>query len=117
VLEEALVRHPRLRLNLMHGGWPYLQETIALLAMYPEVYTDVGSIDWLIPRAEFHAYLRALVRAGFGRRILFGSDQMYWPEAIATAVDAIESAGFLTAAQRRDVFHGNAARFLRLGAG
>jgi predicted TIM-barrel fold metal-dependent hydrolase len=116
VLEEALVRHPLLRLNLMHGGWPYLQETIALLMMYPEVYTDVGAINWLLPRAEFHAYLRALVRAGFGRRILFGSDQMYWPEAIGMSIEAIESAAFLTAAERRDIFHDNAARFLRLDA-
>ncbi|MEO5820705.1 MAG: amidohydrolase family protein [Vicinamibacteraceae bacterium] len=114
VLEEALNRHPKLRLNLMHGGWPYLQETIALLMVYPQVYTDLGAIDWLLPRAEFHAYLHALVRAGLGTRILFGSDQMYCPEAIGLAVEAIDSASFLTPAQRRDIFYGNAARFLRL---
>jgi predicted TIM-barrel fold metal-dependent hydrolase len=113
VLEEALNRHPKLRLNVMHGGWPYLQETIALLALYPEVYTDLGAIDWLLPRAEFHAYLSALVRAGFGKRVLFGSDQMYWPEAIGLAVEAIDSAQFLTPGGKRDIFYGNAVRFLR----
>jgi hypothetical protein len=113
VLEEALNRHPRLRLNVMHGGWPYLQETIALLFLYPQVYTDLGAIDWALPRPEFHAYLGALVRAGFGKRLLFGSDQMYWPEAIGMAVEAIDSARFLTPAERRDIFHGNAVRFLR----
>lgn len=114
VLEEALNRHPKLRLNVMHGGWPYLQETLALLSIYPQVYTDLGSIDWILPRPEFHAYLAALVRAGFVKRVLFGSDQMYWPEAIGMAVDAIDSATFLTAADRRDIFYGNAARFLEL---
>jgi predicted TIM-barrel fold metal-dependent hydrolase len=64
----------------MHGGWPYLQDTIALMSVYPEVYVDVSVINWVIPRAEFHAYLKALVRAGFGKRIMFGSDQMIWPE-------------------------------------
>jgi uncharacterized protein len=116
VLEGALNRHPKLRLNVMHGGWPYLQETVALLKMYPQVATDLGAIDWLLPRAEFHAYLGALMRAGLGKRILFGSDQMYWPEAIGLAVDAVEAAPFLSRAEKRDVFHDNAVRFLRLPA-
>jgi predicted TIM-barrel fold metal-dependent hydrolase len=100
----------------MHGGWPYLQETLALLSIYPQVYTDLGSIDWILPRPEFHAYLGALMRAGFVKRVLFGSDQMYWPEAIGMAVDAIDTATFLTAADRRDIFYGNAVRFLQLKA-
>jgi uncharacterized protein len=114
VLEDALNHHPKLRVNVMHGGWPYLQETIALLFVYPQVNVDLGAIDWALPRAEFHAYLGALMRAGFGRRIMFGSDQMYWPEAIGMAIDAIEAAPFLTTADKRDIFYGNAARFLRL---
>lgn len=114
VLEEALNRHPRLRLNVMHGGWPYLQETIAVLLTYPQTWTDLGSIDWLLPRAEFHAYLGALMRAGLGTRILFGSDQMYWPEAIGLAVEAVESAPFLSRGEKRDIFHDNAVRFFEL---
>jgi predicted TIM-barrel fold metal-dependent hydrolase len=114
VLEEALNRHPKLRLNVMHGGWPYLQETIALLLTYPQTWTDLGAIDWLVPRAEFYAYLGALMRAGLGTRILFGSDQMYWPEAIGMAVDAVEAATFLTPADKRSIFYDNAVRFLQL---
>jgi len=114
VLEEALNQHPKLRVNVMHGGWPYLQDTIALLFVYPQVNVDLGAIDWALPRAEFHAYLGALMRAGFGTRIMFGSDQMYWPEAIGMAVEAIEAAPFLNDAQKRDIFYNNAARFLRL---
>ena len=114
VLEDALNRHPKLRLNVMHGGWPYLQETIALLFLYPQAYTDLGAIDWALPRAEFYAHFGALMRAGFGKRVLFGSDQMYWPDAIGMAVDAVESAPFLTPADKRDVFYGNAMRFLKL---
>lgn len=113
-LEDALNRHPKLRLNVMHGGWPYLADTVALMTMYPQVVTDLGAIDWILPRAEFHAYLQGLMRAGLGQRVLFGSDQMYWPEAIGLAVEAVESAPFLSRAQKRDVFHDNAVRFLRL---
>jgi hypothetical protein len=114
LLEDALNRHPRLRVNLMHAGWPYLQDTIALMMVYPQVYLDLGAIDWLAPRAEFHAYLGALMRAGLGKRVMFGSDQVYWPEAIAMAVEAVDSATFLTPAERRDIFYANAVRFLKL---
>ena len=114
LVEEVLIRHPRLRIYLMHGGWPYVQETKAILSVYPQVYVDLATINWIIPREEFHSYLRELVRAGFGKRLLFGSDQMVWPEAIGMAVEGIESATFLTEEEKRDIFYNNAVRFLRL---
>lgn len=114
LLEEVLIRHPKLRIYLMHAGYPYLQETKAIMHMYPQVYADLAAIDWLRPREEFHEYLRALVRAGFGKRLMFGSDQMVWPEGIGLAIEGIESASFLTEEQKRDIFYNNAVRFLRL---
>jgi hypothetical protein len=39
---------------------------------------------------------------------------MYWPEAIGMAVDAVDSATFLTPAQKRDIYYNNAVRFFRL---
>ena len=114
LLEEPLIRHPKMRLYLMHAGYPYLQETVALMSVYPQVYADLSAIDWIIPGADFHAYLQALMRAGLGKRLMFGSDQMIWPEAIGMAIDGIESARFLTPAQKRDIFYNNAVRFLRL---
>ena len=114
LLEEVLIRHPKLRVYLMHAGYPYLQETIAILHMYPQVYADLAAIDWLRPREAFHEYLRALMREGFGKRLMFGSDQMIWPEGIGMAIEGIESAKFLTGEQKRDIFYNNAVRFLRL---
>jgi predicted TIM-barrel fold metal-dependent hydrolase len=52
--------------------------------------------------------------AGLGKRVMFGSDQMEWPETIGLAIDAINAADFLTPEQKRDIFYNNAARFLRL---
>ena len=77
-------------------------------------HVDVAVINWALPRPEFHAYLRRLVEAGFGQRIMFGSDQMVWPDAIGRAVEGIESAAFLSEQQKRDIFYNNAIRFLRL---
>jgi len=114
LIEEALNRYPKLRLNLMHAGWPYLDNTISILFHYPQVNADLGAIDWLLPRAEFHHYFEALMRAGFGKRLMFGTDQMYWPEGISMAVEAVSSAPFLSAEEKQDIFYNNAAKFYRL---
>jgi uncharacterized protein len=114
LLEDMLVQHPGLRVNVMHAGYPFLAETKALLTIYPDVYVDIGVLSWAIPRAEFHAYLKALVDAGFANRVMFGSDQMVWPEAIGLAIAGVRSATFLTPAQQRAILYDNAARFLRL---
>ena len=115
LVEEVLVHHPRLRVYLMHGGAPYLQETKAILSVYPQVYLDLATINWILPRQEFHNYLRELMVAGFGKRLLFGSDQMYWPETIGMAIEGIESASFLSEQEKRDIFYNNAVRFLKMG--
>jgi len=114
LLEDVLVRHPKLRLYVMHAGWPMSDQMIALLYAHPQVYVDIAVIDWAIPRKEFHQYLRRLVEAGFSKRIMFGSDQMVWPGAIDIAIDGINSADFLSEEQKRDILYNNAARFLRL---
>lgn len=44
LLEEVLVRHPKLRLYVMHAGWPFLDEMKALLYAHPQVYVDLGVI-------------------------------------------------------------------------
>jgi uncharacterized protein len=113
-IEEVALRHPKLRINLMHAGWPLADDLVAVLYNHPQVYCDVGIICYMLPRAEFHAFLERIVRAGFHRRIMFGSDQMNWPDGIEEGIFAIESAAFLTEAQKRDILYHNAARFLKL---
>ena len=114
LLEEVLVRHPDLRLFVENAGYPFRDEMIAVMYQYPQLYVDVSTITWVIPRTAFYDYLEALVRAGLGKRIMFGSDQMVWPEKIGAAVEAIERAPFLSEEQKRDIFYNNAVRFLRL---
>jgi hypothetical protein len=113
-LEEVLARHRRLRVWVMHAGWPLGDRMVGLLSSFPQVYVDVAGINSFIPRTEFHAYLRRLVDAGFGRNIMYGSDQTLWPAAIPLSIEAIESAEFLSREQKRDILCANAARFLRL---
>jgi predicted TIM-barrel fold metal-dependent hydrolase len=114
-LEDVLARHARLRLYIENAGFPFIDETIALMYRYPQVYVDVSTITWIIPRPMFYRALSTLVDAGLASRIMFGSDQMNWPETIDLAIEAIRTAPMLTAEQKRDIFYNNAARFLRLG--
>lgn len=113
-LEEVVVRHPRLRVYIMHAGFPMLDDLLAVLYAHPQVYVDVGVIVYTQPRASFYRYLRGIVEAGFGRRVMFGSDQMVWPAVIERAIAVIEEAPFLSKNEKRDVLYHNAARFLRL---
>jgi hypothetical protein len=113
-MEEVLVRYPRLRVYLMHAGYPLLDDLLALLYAHPQVYVDVGVIAYSQPRAAFYRYLRGITEMGFGKRVMFGSDQMVWPETIERAVATIEDVPFLNAEQKRDILYNNAARFLRL---
>jgi predicted TIM-barrel fold metal-dependent hydrolase len=115
LIEDVLVHHPKLRVYIMHGGEPWRQETLAMLQQYPSVYLDIAVINWVEDfggRSAFHAFLKDFVDRGYGKRILFGSDQMVWPDAIGHAVEAVESATFLTEEQRRDILYYNARRFL-----
>ena len=66
MLEEVLLRHKRLRLSVMHAGWPRLESMVALLYAHPSVYVDLAGLQTqaLVPRA---AYLPALARSGGGR--------------------------------------------------
>jgi hypothetical protein len=113
-LEEVLIRHPRLRLYVMHYGSPLVDEMIAVLFSHPQVYVDIAGNNWAHPRPHFYGQLKRLVDAGFIKRIMWGSDQLVWPRAIEVAIQTIQNAPFLSEEQKRDIFYNNAAGFLRL---
>ena len=113
-MEEVLVRHPSLRVYLAHAGYPMLDDLLAVLYAHPQVYVDIGVIVYILPRAEFYRYLKTIVEAGYGKRVMFGSDQMVWPGVIERAIEVIMEAPFLSEEQKRDILYNNAARFLRL---
>jgi uncharacterized protein len=113
-LEDVLVKHPKLRLYVMHAGYPMLEDLLALLFTHPQVYVELSMADNVETRPAFHRFLRGIVEAGYGDRVMFGSDNMVWPGLIDAGIASIQQAPFLTAAQKRDILYNNAARFLRL---
>jgi predicted TIM-barrel fold metal-dependent hydrolase len=65
-----------------------------ILFAHPNVYVDVAALsaERLVPRANYYDFLRRLVDAGFGKRIMFGSD---FPDQVETGVSALLDADFL----------------------
>jgi predicted TIM-barrel fold metal-dependent hydrolase len=112
--ENVLVRHPRLRLYLMHAGYPFAEDLQALLFSHPQVYVEVSMAANVETRAAFYNFLKPIIDAGYGDRVMFGSDQIIWPGIIEPGIEAIEKAPFLSKAQVRDILYNNAARFLHL---
>src|ERR1700712_3805952 len=102
LLEAVLLRHKRLRLYVMHAGWPRLEPMIALLYAHPHVYVDVAALQtpFMVPRTAYHRYLQGLVESGFAKRIMFGSD---FPNQVEAGIEAILAADFLSLEQNADI--------------
>ena len=113
-IAKVLRKYPGLRIYIENASWPFLEEVTSLMYQYPSVYADISTILHLTPRPVAYRYLKGLIDNGLGKRLMFGSDQMIWPEVIGENIEAIETADFLTQEQKRDIFYNNAARFLRL---
>jgi predicted TIM-barrel fold metal-dependent hydrolase len=111
LLEDLLARHPDLKIWVMHAGYPMIDEMIALMGANAYVYVDLAGFIWSYPLDEIHMYLERLVRAGFAKRILYGTDLILWPELLETSIGVIENANYLSAEQKRDIFFNNAIRF------
>jgi len=114
LLEELLARHPKLRVQVMHAGYPMIEEMLTLLQANSHVYVDVAGLIWSYPLKEVNRYIERLVDAGFEDRVMFGTDQVAWPKLMAYSISLIQNADYLTPDQKRDILYNNAARFLRL---
>ncbi|HKF05687.1 MAG TPA: amidohydrolase family protein [Candidatus Sulfotelmatobacter sp.] len=114
LLEELLARHPKLRVQVMHAGYPMIEEMLTLLQANSHVYVDVAGLIWSYPLKEVNRYIERLVEGGFEDRVMFGTDQLLWPKLMAYSISIIQNADYLTPEQKRDILYNNAARFLRL---
>jgi len=116
LIEEVLVRYPRLRIYIAHSGAEWHEHALRLMACYPQLYSDLGAGLWIEPLAQRYMrdFLRNAKHAGYLDRVMFGSDQMHWPHGIEMSIEYLNSLDFLSEKDKRDIFYNNAARFLRL---
>ena len=114
LLEGLLAKHPKLRLWIMHAGYPMIDNLLTLLQANSHVYVDVAGLIWSYPIKEVNRYIQRIVEAGFEDRVMFGTDQLLWPNLMAQSINIIDTAEYLTPEEKRDILYNNAARFLRL---
>ncbi len=117
LLEDLLVKYPKLKVYVMHAGGFFPQNALMLMTMYPHIYVDIGALSWTpIAGDMLEPFLKEAKRRRMLDRVMFGSDQMRWPEAIALAIDRVNRLDFLTVEEKQDIFYDNAAKFLGLTA-
>ena len=117
LIEDVLVKYPKLRIYLMHnGGEEWHEHALRLMAYYPNLYTDIAVMLWVEPNTQrtVTEFLRNVKQAGYLNRVMFGSDQMVWPYAIEKSIKFLNSLTFLTKQDKEDIFYNNAAKFLKL---
>jgi uncharacterized protein len=114
LLEDVAIRFPKLKIVIMHMGWPFYDHALYLLYAYENVYLDTGVVDWLLGQKLFYRMLGKAVDTVGSDRILFGSDQMVWPQMITPAVQSINEAPFLSDQDKRNILGENARRLLKL---
>jgi hypothetical protein len=109
LLEDVLIKHPKLKVQIMHANPLVYPEVIDLLVMFPKVYVGVAGLQMAYTRTKFHRLLREFADAGLTGRLMFGADGHDYAKAFA----AYESAEFLSDQQLEGIFCKNAERFLR----
>jgi uncharacterized protein len=116
LIEDILVKYPKLRIYLMHSGESYYENALRLMAYYPQLYSDLGVLLWVEPMDQRYAvlFLKAAKESGYLHKVMFGSDQMTWPHAIEKSIKFLNSLTFLTKQDRENILYNNAANFLKL---
>ncbi len=114
LIEDVLVKYPKLKLYLMHAGENFFENTLRMMDGYPNLYADLGVELWLHPLTKDYGtrFLKSAKEYGFLDRVLFGSDQMVWPEAISSSIDFLNSMNFLTKDEKEMILYRNAKKFL-----
>ncbi|MDB5232197.1 MAG: hypothetical protein JWN76_3002 [Chitinophagaceae bacterium] len=117
LIEDVLVRYPKLRIYLMHnGGEEWHEHALRLMAYYPQLYTDIAVELWVEPNSQrtVTEFLKNAKHAGYLDRVMYGTDQMLWPYAIEKSIKFLNSLTFLSKKDKEDIFYNNAAKFLNL---
>ena len=98
----------------MHAGENFYENTLRMKDGYPNLYADLGVEMWLHPMTKDFAvkFLKSTKEYGFLDRVMFGSDQMVWPEAISSSINFLNTLAFLTKDEKQKNFYENAKRFL-----
>jgi len=102
-LSELLKAYPKAKFVLMHTGYPYTQEMIALAKHYPNVYVDM-CWAWSIDPYQSTNFIRSFIHAVPSNKLFaFGGDS-FWPSAALAY--SLQARTWLTRALQAEVSDG-----------
>lgn len=109
LMEDLILKFPKLKIWIMHAGSPFLEETIGIMSVYQNVYADISAISNpnIVPHEDFYATMKRLIDAGLENRLMFGSDN----GDIKQAIGSVNKLDFLSSAQKEKIFYKNAEQF------
>ncbi len=114
LLEEAAIRYPELKICIAHFGWPWIQDTAALLLKYENLFADTSCLYFDTPK-EFIQFTfnkqipTTWLERSLRNQVMFGSN---FPRIeMAKMVEAVKSLGFTEGAIEL-IFERNAKRFM-----
>ncbi|WP_026730504.1 amidohydrolase family protein [Flavobacterium denitrificans] len=111
LMEDLLLKFPKLKVWIMHAGSPFLEDTIGIMSVYQNVYTDISVISnpYIVSYDDFRATMKRLIDAGLENRLMFGSDN----GDIKKAIESVDKLDFLSLEQKEKILHKNAEHFFK----
>lgn len=111
LMEDLILKFPKLKIWIMHAGSPFLEDTIAIMSVYHNVYTDISAISnpYIVPHKDFYATMKRLIDAGLENRLMFGSDN----GNINQIIESVNKLDFLSSEQKEKIFYQNAEQFFK----
>lgn len=115
LIEDILVKYPKLQIYLGHAGIGFYEHTIDMMVMYTHLYVDLGVVLWADSYLNECAirFLTFAKEAKVLDRVMFGSDNMVWPGAISKSVEFLNSLSFLTDKEKQMILYDNAKTFFK----
>ena len=115
LMEDVLVEHPKLRINLCHHGFEDQEHALQLMLLYPRVHADLAAMAFNSNAKRLaKEFLAKAKHDGVLDRVMFGSDLIMWPQHLELSLEYLDSLKFLTEKEKRDILYNNAVRFLKL---
>jgi hypothetical protein len=111
LLRPILKKYPKLKIYLMHYPGRYVEECLALMKDYDQIYCEITAVSMFAPKERWEPSVKKLFDEGLGDRLMFGSDYV---GTIRKNIEIIYNIDWLTDNQKRNVYYNNAARFLNL---
>ena len=114
--EEVVAAYPEVNICLAHMGWPWVQETAALLLKYPNLYANTALMNFDGPYQIYHKVFREemgeyWLEHNIAGQVMFGSDSpRIRPVRAKRGLDSIA----MDPVTREKVYWRNAANFFGL---